>query len=88
MTIFRLRDEKLRWLESNQEVIAFDEAGAAYFGANQTGSVLWHLLAGGSTRDDLVRALVDAFGVDEERAGTDVDAFLNQLQEQGLLEQT
>lgn len=86
MTILRLREKNLRWLESGEEVVAFDEAGAAYFGANTAGTVLWRLLSEGCTREDLMLALVDTFGVDSERAEADVDSYLRQLDENELLE--
>ena len=79
VTRYRLRESKLRWLASGDEVVAFDEAGAAYFGLNTAGSVLWRLLVAGSSHDDLVLALVEEFDITAERAAVDVDAFLEQL---------
>jgi Coenzyme PQQ synthesis protein D (PqqD) len=83
---FRLREDKLRWLESGEEVVAFDEMGAAYFGLNPAGSTLWRRLAGGASHEDLVAALVDEFEIDAEHAAADVDAFLQQLDAAELLE--
>ena len=88
MTTIRLREEKLRWLESGEEVVAFDEMGAAYFGLNPAGSTLWRRLAAGSSREDLIAALVDEFELDAERAAADVDAFLQQLDAAELLDRT
>jgi hypothetical protein len=52
---------------------------------NNAGRVLWATLADGATRDELVQALVDAFGIDRSRAGADVDAFTSELVERDLL---
>lgn len=53
---------------------------------NETGSFLWQKLAGETTRDELVSALLAEYDVDEARAAADVDAFLDKLSEAGLLD--
>jgi hypothetical protein len=54
------------------------------FTANETGSAIFHLLDG--TRDGraIARQLSHDFGVDEERAQTDVAEFLQALCDSGL----
>ena len=81
----RLRAEAVQWREVDGEVIALDEQDAAYLAGNSTATLLWRALAEGTTRDALVQSLCEQYGVDEARAGTDVDAFLNQLRERKLL---
>jgi hypothetical protein len=85
MTRFRLREEKLKWLHSDNETIAFDEVGSAYFAANPSGTVLWKRLAEGASRDTLVDALVEAFSIGRGHAAADVDTFLQQLDQAGVL---
>lgn len=46
---------------------------------NDTGAYLWGLLKQDMTPEGLVDALVQRYGVDEEHARTDVDAFLRQI---------
>jgi len=82
----RLRADRLHWLESDGEVVALDEESLVYLNANPTGSVLWQALARGTTRDELVRALLAEFDVDETTATNDVDRFLADLDARGLLE--
>lgn len=83
--IYRLRETALAWHEVDSEVIAIDVDAAVYLAANDAGAVLWKLLAQGATRDGLVAKLVEIYGIDAEQAGEDVDTFLRQLEEQGLL---
>jgi Coenzyme PQQ synthesis protein D (PqqD) len=47
--------------------------------------VLLKHLVGGCTRDDLVTALVDAFGIPAAQAAADVDAFVLNLEAKGPL---
>lgn len=56
-----------------------------YLAVNETGKHLWAALAEGSTRDELVQGLVDAFEVERSRAEADVDAFAAELESRGLL---
>lgn len=86
MSGLRLRLDRLHWIEADGEVVALDESARVYLGANPTGAVLWQALAGGTTRAELVRVLLDEYDVDEATAGADVDRFLADLDERGLLE--
>jgi hypothetical protein len=83
----RLRPDALEWREVEGEVIALEMRSATYLAANTAGSLLWEKLAEGTTRERLVAELVGRFGVAEERAGEDVDRFLQQLTAKNLLEQ-
>jgi Coenzyme PQQ synthesis protein D (PqqD) len=82
----RLRADRLHWLETDGEIVALDEAALVYLNANPSAGVLWRLLAEGTTREALVAGLLDEFDVDEPTAGRDVDAFVEELSERGLLE--
>ena len=53
---------------------------------NETGKFLWDMLAVGTTRDQLVSALLREYEVDTERAGESVDRFVEKLKENGFLE--
>ena len=82
---FKLRDDALHWRQIEDEVVAVDRKSAAYLGANPAGALLWGALAEGATKDDLAALLVQHFSIDESQASADVDAFLAQLDEAGLL---
>ena len=83
----RLRGEALQWREIEGEMIALEERTATYLAANPAGTLLWRTLAGGTTRSELVSALVEQYGIDETRAAGDVDSFLRELTAQGLLDE-
>jgi hypothetical protein len=82
----RLRPNALQWREIEGEIVALDGETSQYVAANASAALLWHKLAEGTTRDELVEALVEAFGIERERAATDIDAFLADLGAQRLLE--
>ncbi len=52
---------------------------------NETGEYLWQVLQNGADKDMLVEALVNEYEVDSQQAGKDVDAFIDMLNEQGVL---
>ena len=80
-----LREQDLDWREIDDEIVALDAQGAVYLAVQGSGAVLWRLLAGSTTRDSLVDALVDTYEIDAARAGDDVDEFLATLNQRGLL---
>jgi hypothetical protein len=84
--VLQLRGEAVTWREMDGEVVALDTGQAAYFTANATGTLLWRLLADGTTRDGLVSALCDAYGIGADVAGPDVDTFLAEVRDRGLLQ--
>jgi hypothetical protein len=80
-----LRREAVEWRRIESEVIAIDLERAVYLGVNGSGAVLWELLAHGTTRATLVDRLVEAYAIDEHRAEEDVERFLAELEQRGLL---
>jgi hypothetical protein len=85
MNELRLRADELVWREIDSELVAVDIASSAYLSANPTGALLWQMLAGGTTRAQLVDRLVESFEISSERAAADVDAFLQDLKARRLL---
>lgn len=82
----RLRSSDVAWREIDGEVVLLDLKSSVYISVNAAGSVLWRLLAQGTTRDALIGELVSTFGIDGAIAAADVDAFLATCRERGLLE--
>jgi hypothetical protein len=74
--MLRLHEERLAWKEVDGETLLLDLETSLYLSVNPSATVLWRLLAEGSTRDALIQALRDAYELDEARATEDVDAFL------------
>lgn len=48
---------------------------------NESGAFLWSVLKEGASRERLVDALCAEYDVDRDLAGTDVDAFIDRLNE-------
>ena len=84
----RLRDADLAWRNVDDEMIAIDVRDSTYLTANDSGSLLWSALAAGTTRDELANRLVDTYGIDAATAAADVDSFLSDLRQRGLLDET
>ncbi len=81
----RLRSDSVAWNAVGDDVVVLDLASSTYFSTNATGSLLWKLLESGATRADLVDALLQRFGVDQQMVERDVDAFLRDLKRAQLL---
>jgi hypothetical protein len=81
----RLQRERVDWREIDDEIVALDLENSTYLSINRTGRLIWPALERGATRDELVEALTSTYGVDRERAAADLDVFLAQLRERGLL---
>ncbi len=82
----RLRPGAVSWREVDGEVILLDLQTSDYSGVNASGTVLWSLLAEGTTRGALEEALVERFDVDRERAAADVAGFLETARSLRLIE--
>ena len=59
---------------------------APFYGLTPSGAALWKRLDRWATREELVDDLVATYDVDRPQAVTDVDEFLDQLQELRALE--
>ncbi len=58
-----------------------------YYSLNDTGSFLWKLMEkdDGTTEEEMIKELCDAYDVDEGKAKKDVEDFVRDLSEQGLI---
>lgn len=84
----RLRSADLAWRTVDDEMIAIDVRDSTYLTANDSGALLWNALAAGTTKDALADSLVAAYGIDADAAAADVERFLAELRERGLLDET
>ena len=55
---------------------------------SESGVLLWSILQNTCTKQDLVEAILREYDVDEKTAQQDVDAFLEKLNDLGLLLET
>jgi hypothetical protein len=85
VVMMRLRQDGLTWHVAGEDVVVLDLQGSVYLKLNGSGRILWERLVEPCAEADLIRALVETYGIDEERATADVDGFLTDLRNRGLL---
>ena len=87
--LYRVASERVAWNTLAGQVLILELENSEYFRLNQAGSALWEYVAsapGPVSSGQLATVLIDAFGITEEQATADVDAFLNRMGSFGLLE--
>ncbi len=82
----RLCSSDVVWRFVDGEVIILHKGSWAYLSVNDSGAALWERLVAGATADELAAMLTERFGVGAERAAADVDSFLSELDQHGLIE--
>ena len=83
--MLQLREERLTWKEVDGETLLLDLESSLYLSVNPSATVLWRLLAAGTTRDALIQALGKTYELEERQATEDVDAFLADCRARGYL---
>lgn len=69
------------------ETVLLDLSTGRYYTLNRLGSVIWEHCTGQNTISDIHAALCDRFEVGPERALNDLIVLINQLIQEGLLQQ-
>jgi hypothetical protein len=82
----KLAAAAVEWRTYGNEVVLLDLRTSTYLSTNPAASVLWRLLADGTSHASLVDALVETYAVPREQAVADVDAFLAECRRRDLLE--
>lgn len=82
----KLRAHDITWREIDGDLVILDLRSSTYMTANASGAVLMKELTEERTDDELVRALVDAYGITHDQAEADVRSFVQVLADGGLLE--
>jgi len=82
----KLRVDDITWREIDGDLVILDLRSSAYLTANASGSVLMRQLTEERTHQQLAQALVEKFAIPEQRAMQDVQSFIDELGERGLLE--
>jgi hypothetical protein len=82
----QLRQAELTWHVAGDEVVVLDLQGSVYLKLNGSARVLWERLATSCDEAELTAAILEVYDVSEDRAATDVAAFLTELRQRDLLE--
>ncbi len=73
------------WRVLDDNVVVVSPTGGKVRVLNQLGTVIWQLLTEGKTREDILTHLVDFYEVSAEQAFEDLNGFLIELKERGLV---
>ena len=84
MTKFKLSDEVMAQ-EINGETVLLDLASEQYFGLDVLGTRIWRLLEQGFPLNAIIEQLLPEFEVDREQFVSDVNRFVSEMLESGLI---
>ena len=84
MTKFKLSDEVIAQ-EINGETVLLDLASEQYFGLDVLGTRIWRLLEQGVPLSAIIEQLLPEFEVDREQFVADVNRFVSEMLEAGLI---
>lgn len=79
------RNENLVWRVLDDGVVVVSPQQGQVRVLNRVGTTIWELIDGRHTITDLETALVEQYDVSLEQAGRDLQSFLADLTERGLL---
>jgi len=78
-------DQDVVWRDLEGEVVILNLATATYFGLEGVGNEIWRFLAEHRSTEHLVETLCDTFDVTPEQLQRDLDSFIAELAEKGLI---
>lgn len=81
----RLLQSATAWQEAQDEAVLLDLNRSTYHGLNHAGTLLWSMLAAGTSRQALIDKLCAEYPISPELAAQDVDNFLAQCDQRGYL---
>ncbi len=73
------------WTAVESDVVAVDGAGRSHV-IEGTGALLWPLLDGSAGADEIAADVADVFGIEADRARSDVETFLADAVKRGLVD--
>ncbi len=79
----------LREVAGSNIVVPIGEGELNFSGVitlNDVGAFFWQKLDKGCTKEELLKALLTEYEIDEKTASNDIDEFVGKLKEAGLLE--
>ena len=80
---------KLRKMCGKSIVVAVGKNASDFNGMvtlNESGELLWERLLQGAEESDLIKLLIDEYGVDEKTAADDVNEFISKIKGEGFVE--
>ncbi|HEY6539358.1 MAG TPA: PqqD family protein [Ktedonobacteraceae bacterium] len=74
-----VRNPSVLWRELDGEAILLDPQAGCSYNLNPVGTSIWKLLDGQHSAEDIVAAICEAYEVEPEQAGQDVQRLLDDL---------
>ena len=72
--------------EVDDEIVVMRIDNGDFFSLTETSKEIWELIDGQCDRDAIVAAMAESYGAERSTIEADVDAFLAQLRDAGLVE--
>jgi hypothetical protein len=85
MSILSKQAGRFSETDIDNEIVVMRLDNGEFFSLSGTAAAIWRLIDGTRDRAALLAALAAEFGTDESAIVADVDDFLAQLEEQGLV---
>jgi hypothetical protein len=83
-----LRKTSVLWRELDGEAILLDSKEGYSYNLNTVGTLVWKMLDGNHTIEDIVTAICEAYEVEYEQALQDVEQLLRSLRDSKLLSES
>ena len=78
--------DNIDWKEFDGESVLLDLSTGYYFRLNRLGTFVWPLINRDNNVGDIVRMVVEKFDVSQRQAKADIDAFIDQLLAEELIQ--
>ncbi|HSH40901.1 MAG TPA: PqqD family protein [Arenicellales bacterium] len=86
MSTYKIADNVL-FQEVDGESVLLSLDKGCYYGLDELGTRIWKLIDRDLDSDQVVAAIVEEYEVEPEQARRDLDAFLSDLEQSGLIRQ-
>lgn len=86
MSNFKIPDNVL-FQEVDGEAVLLSLDEGCYYGLDELGTRIWKLIDQDLDSEQVVAAIVEEYEVEPEQARRDLDAFLSDLEQSGLIQQ-
>ncbi len=78
--------DHVAWRRVAEEVVVLDLNSSAYYSLNEVGAFVWERLGQGQSLRDIATALCEDYDVEEKQARKDVDAVVQDMIKNKILE--
>ena len=82
-----MRRDEIIWRIVDNEALLLDTDSGNYFCLSESGTKIWNLLEENKSVDEIARIFANEYQIDVETAKSDILQFIEQLQENKIIEQ-